>query len=241
MSGGPTALESRLGYRFRDPALLRQALTHPSSGLQPDNQRLEFIGDALFGAALSLLLYREKAQWAEGAMTKLRHFLVSTDSLCDWAKDLDIRLQLPPKADPSHLKTTFRKPLADAMEALLAAIFLDARQAGEDAFPVVCGLVEARFLEAIRQAQEDSWEQHDTKTTLQERAASLGLPAPAYTLVERSGPDHAPTFSVRVTVGPHQGRATARSLKLAQAEAARSALESLPPPSTSLLKGRRLR
>ncbi len=231
MSATSTSLEGRLGYQFHDPSLLRQALTHPSSGIQPDNQRLEFLGDALFGAALSLLLYREKPQWPEGAMTKLGHLLVSTDSLFDWAQDLQLRLQLPPKADPSHLKTSFRKPQADAVEALLAAIFLDCNQVGEDGFQAVYRLIEHRFQEPIRQAGADSWESHDTKTTLQERAASRGLPAPKYELVERSGPDHAPTFLVRVTVGPHRGQAAARSLKQAQAEAARKVLESLPPLS----------
>lgn len=240
MTGTPTALEQRLGYRFRNASLLRQALTHPSSGSLPDNQRLEFIGDALFGAALSLLLYREKPDWAEGALTKLRHLLVSTDSLFTWAQELELRLQLPPKADPSHLKTSFRKPMADAVEALLAAVYLDSKQAGEDGFAAVCALIEHRFLDPIQKAAADSWERHDTKTTLQERAAGQGLPAPNYELVGRSGPDHAPTFTVRVTVGPHQGQAAARSLKLAQAEAARKVLETLPPPSSSLLKPRRM-
>ena len=227
MSGG-TDLERRLGYRFRDPSLLKQALTHPSSGVLPDNQRMEFLGDSLFGAALSLLLFREKPDWPEGSMTKLRHLLVSTDSLHGWAEALELRLQLPPKGDPSHLKTAFRKPLADAVEALLAAIFLDARRAGEDGFSCVCALIEKRFLDPVRSAKADSWERHDTKTTLQERAAGHGLPTPKYETMGRSGPDHAPTFTVRVTVGTHQAEASARSLKQAQIEAARKVLEAFP-------------
>lgn len=230
MKGAPTPLERRLGYSFRNPALLRQALVHPSSGLQPDNQRLEFLGDALFGAALSQLLYREKPQWQEGLMTKLRHLLVSTDSLHAWAESLQLKLQLAPKTDPSHLKTSFRKPLADAVEALLAAVFLDAQQAGGNGFAAVFALVEQRFQEAIRSAEADSWERHDTKTTLQERAASQGLPAPAYELLARTGPDHAPQFQVQVTVGPHLAQATARTLKQAQAEAARLLLQRLAGP-----------
>jgi len=225
VSGIGTALERRLGYRFRDPSLLKQALTHPSSGVLPDNQRLEFLGDSLFGAALSLLLFREKEDWPEGSMTKLRHLLVSTDSLYTWAEDLQLRLQLPPKADPSHLKTAFRKPMADAVEALLAAVFIDSRQTGEDGFSRVCELIEKRFLGPVREAKADSWERHDTKTTLQERAASLGLPVPNYETMDRSGPDHAPTFTVRVTVGQHHAQASARSLKQAQVEAARKVLE----------------
>ena len=231
MSGIATGLERRLDYRFRDPSLLKQALTHPSSGTLPDNQRLEFLGDSLFGAALSLLLFREKEDWPEGSMTKLRHLLVSTESLHSWAEDLELRLQLPPKADPSHLKTAFRKPLADAVEALLAAVFIDAQRAGEDGFSCVCALIEKRFLGPVQQARADSWERHDTKTTLQERAAGQGFPIPKYDTVGRSGPDHAPTFTVRVTVGPHQAQASAHSLKQAQVEAARKVLESFPASS----------
>lgn len=221
-------LESRLGYRFHNPALLKQALTHPSSGIQPDNQRLEYLGDALFGAALSLLLYREKPDWPEGAMTKLRHLLVSTDSLYTWAKDLDLRLNLPAKSDPSHMKTAFRKPLADAVEAILAAIYQDAVAVGKDGFAAVCQAVNQRFQIQVQQAGRDAWEHHDTKTTLQEKAANLGLPAPTYELIKRHGPDHAPTFLVSVQVGPHQAQASAQSLKQAQVAAARLALTLLP-------------
>jgi len=220
-------LETRLGYRFRDRSLLQQALTHPSSGIQPDNQRLEYLGDALFGAALSLLLYREKPDWPEGAMTKLRHLLVSTDSLYAWATELDVRLKLPAKADPSHMKTAFRKPLADAVEALLAAIYQDAQNAGEQGFAAVCQVVNQRFQPKVQQAGRDAWEHHDTKTILQEKAVSRGLPVPNYELVERLGPDHAPTFVVHVQVGPHHAKASARTLKQAQVEAARMVLPML--------------
>ncbi|MCE1228664.1 MAG: ribonuclease III [Firmicutes bacterium] len=218
------SLETRLGYQFQDRRWLEQALTHPSSGIHPDNQRLEYLGDALFGAALSTLLFEEKPDWPEGSLTKLRHFLVSTESLHQWARDLELRLKLPGKSDPSHLKTAFRKPLADAVEALLAAVYLDA---GSEGFAEVRRLVANRFREKVRETGLDAWQQHDTKTTLQERAASLGLPAPAYELRERRGPDHAPHFVVQVRVGPHQAEASARTLKQAQIEAARQVLPKL--------------
>lgn len=224
----PSALEGRLGYRFRDPALLRQALTHPSSGIGPDNQRLEYLGDALLRAALSRLLYREKPAWDEGALSKLQHLLESTEALCAWGAELELRLVLPPGLDPSHLKTTFRKPLADAVEALLAALFLDAEGRGEDGFARVCALVEARFAAQVREATEDAWKRHDAKTQLQEEAARRGLPAPVYTRLGQEGPDHAPRFRVRASVGPHASEAVAGSLKQAQAEAARGILADLP-------------
>lgn len=224
----PSALEGRLGYCFRDPALLRQALTHPSSGIQPDNQRLEYLGDALLRAALSRLLYREKPDWDEGALSKLQHLLESTEALCAWGADLDVRLVLPPRLDPSHLKTAFRKPMADAVEALLAALYLDAEGSGENGFARVCDLVESRFTAPVREATEEAWKRHDAKTQLQEEAARRGLPAPVYTRLGQEGPDHAPRFRVLASVGPHRAEAVAGSLKLAQAEAARGILALLP-------------
>lgn len=229
MSAAPT-LEGRLGYRFRDPALLRQALTHPSSGVKPDNQRLEYLGDALLRAALSRLLYREKPDWDEGALSKLQHLLESTEALCAWGEALRLDLVLPPGVEPGRLKTAFRKPLADAVEALLAALYLDAEAAGESGFAQVCDRVEARFAPQVRAATEDAWKQHDAKTQLQEEAARRGLPAPVYTRLGQEGPDHAPRFRVRASVGSHEAEGVAGSLKLAQAEAARRILSSLPAP-----------
>lgn len=228
------SLEARLGYRFHDTRLLQEALTHPSSGVRPDNQRQEFLGDALLQATLSLLLVREKPTWDEGALSKLRHLMVNTEALCAWARDLDLRLVLPSKGDPSHLKTAFRKPMADAVEALLAAVFLDAAQQGMDGFQQVLGLVEGRYLAAIRAAQADTWKEHDAKSRLQEEAARLGLSAPEYERLGQEGPDHAPRFRVQVRVGDQAAEGVAGSLKLAQAEAARRILNQLspaPPPA----------
>ncbi len=227
------ALEQKLGYSFRNPALLRQALVHPSSGIQPDNQRLEFLGDALFGAALTCLLYRDKPDWPEGSMTKLRHLLVSTETLHEWALELDLKLELPKNSNFKHLKTTFRKPMADAVEALLAAIYLDATEAGENGFQAVCGVVNHHFETAVAQSTESAWQLHDAKTALQEKAAALGLPAPEYVQGPRSGPDHAPLFKVSVKVGTQECRGSGRTIKAAQGEAARKLLELLSVSSKS--------
>lgn len=221
---GDGGFEERLGYRFRDLGLLALALTHPSSGAAQDNQRLEYLGDALLYASLSLLLYREKPDWPEGHLSKLRHVLVSTDALVAWAGDLGLRLDA---GAPAKLKTSFRKPLADAMEALLAAVFLDHRAAGGDGLTEVLRLLEGRFLDEIRRAEVGMWERHDPKTTLQERAAALGLSHPAYELVGRSGPDHAPRFQVRVRVGPHETQAEEGTRRRAEARAAALLLERL--------------
>jgi ribonuclease-3 len=222
----PGDLEVRLGYRFNDPGLLREALTHASAGSPRDNQRLEFLGDALLNFTVALLLHRERPDWQEGSMSKFRGGLVRTESLHEWALDLGLdralRATHPRKAPPMG-----PKPLADALEALLAAIYIDAQSTGEDGILPVRGLVEARFLEAIRKAQTGSWTQLDPKTHLQETAARLGLPAPVYTQVDMAGPGHAPRFTMQVTVGSHSAQAEGSTRKRAEGDAARRLLEHL--------------
>ena len=119
------------------------------------------------------------------------------------------------------------KPLADALEALLAAIYLDALAGGGDGILPVRALVEHRFLERIRQAQPESWTRTDPKTHLQETAARLGLPAPVYEQVGLAGPGHAPRFTMRVSVGPMSGEAEGPTRKGAEGGAARQLLERL--------------
>lgn len=219
-------LEARLGYRFRDPSLLREALTHTSAGSARDNQRLEFLGDALLNFTVALLLHRERPDWQEGSMSKFRGVLVRTESLHEWALELGLerafRAVHPRKAPPMGAK-----PLADALEALLAAIFLDAQAAGEDATTPVRVLVERRFLASIRLANPESWTKLDPKTHLQEQAARLGLPVPVYTLVDLAGPGHAPRFTMRVSVGPHSAQAEGPTRKGAEGDAARRLLDQL--------------
>jgi ribonuclease-3 len=120
-----------------------------------------------------------------------------------------------------------RNPLADSVEALLAAVFLDVQAAGGEPFGTVQEIVARRFLEEIRGAFMGIWEARDSKTTLQERAAVLALPPPIYELVARTGPDHAPTFTVTVRMGSSAATASAGTLKRAQAEAARALLNTL--------------
>jgi len=225
-SDEPGDLQTRLGYRFADSALLREALTHASAGSGRDNQRLEFLGDALLNFSVALLLHRERPDWQEGPMSKLRGMLVRTESLHAWAMDLGLdqalRAAHPRKAPPMG-----PKPLADALEALLAAIFLDAQAAGTEAVSRINALVESRFLEPIRAAHVDSWIRLDPKTHLQETAARLGLPAPAYTQVNQAGPGHAPRFTMRVSVGDEAAEAEGSTRKGAEGEAARRLLDLL--------------
>lgn len=220
------ALEARLGFRFSDRALLQESLTHTSAAKARDNQRLEFLGDALLNFSVALLLHRERPDWQEGSMSKFRGVLVRTDSLHQWALDLGLDRALtathPKKAPPMG-----PKPLADALEALLAAIYLDAQASGRDGAAAAMAVVEARFLEPIRSARPEAWTHLDPKTTLQEAAARLGLSAPVYTLVSQSGPGHAPLFTVQVTVGGHAAEAKGPSRKRAEGDAARQLLDLL--------------
>lgn len=219
-------LEARLGYRFKDQVLLREALTHTSAGSPRDNQRLEFLGDALLNFTVALLLHHERPDWQEGSMSKLRGVLVRTESLHGWALDLGLDRALkathPRKAPPMG-----PKPLADALEALLAAVYLDAETNGMDGGKQVKTLVEARFLEPIRQARPESWTQTDPKTHLQETVARLGLSAPVYDQVELAGPGHAPRFTMRVSVGTLSAQAEGSTRKRAEGVAAQRLLDQL--------------
>ncbi|HJU84769.1 MAG TPA: ribonuclease III domain-containing protein [Holophagaceae bacterium] len=219
----PARLEGRLGYSFRDRALLEEALTHASrhaSGGGRDNQRLEFLGDALLNLCAAHLIHRDQPAWDEGPMSKLRGLLVCTDSLVAWAEDLGLEL----RHGAGRGRAPGAKPLADAVEALLAAVFLDAGGPEGGGLSAVLALVEARFSATIRSAELGMWEQRDAKTTLQERAAKAGLPAPAYTLVGQHGPAHAPRFTVRVRAGAREAEAEAGTRKGAETQAARTLL-----------------
>ncbi|HEX9008737.1 MAG TPA: ribonuclease III domain-containing protein [Holophagaceae bacterium] len=221
--GGPAALEARLGHVFANPGLLNEALTHASTGKGRDNQRLEFLGDALLNFCVALAIHRERPDWEEGPMSKLRGVLVCTEALHAWALDLDLDHTLN-SAGRSSLGP---KPLADAVEALLAAVFLDVQAAGGDGAARVQALVETRHLAAIRSADAGLWARRDAKTTLQETTARLGLPPPSYTLLAQSGPDHAPRFSVRASTGSHAVEAEGGTRKKAETEAARRLLDLL--------------
>lgn len=223
----PSVVADRLGYQFQRPELLVEALTPPSAGLPANHQRLEYLGDALLHAAMGLLIFRLKPEWKEGPMSKLRGMLVNVDSLRAWAEDLAVELVKGPRSPRKPTAMGAQKPISDAMEAVLAAVHEDAVAQGRDGFLAVFELVAARFGDGVRKAQLGIWETQDPKTTLQERAAALGLPAPVYELVRQSGPDHQPVFHVRVTVGPQVAEASGQAVKRAQAEAAAALLPRL--------------
>jgi ribonuclease-3 len=187
-------LAGRLGWRARDAALVARALTHRSAG-GADNERLEFLGDAVLSFVVAELLYREFGDAPEGDLSRYRAALVSGETLADVAETLDIGTHL--RLGPGELRSGgFRRRsiLADAFEALLGAVYLDG---GLDAARAVVERLWRPQLAALRTAPPPK----DPKTRLQEylQARSLGLPA--YSVERVSGEAHEQLFAVRCTVG----------------------------------------
>jgi ribonuclease-3 len=219
--------ELRLGHVFVDKDLLACALTPPSAGLAEDNQRLEFLGDAVLQLCVSNLIYALHPDWREGSMSKLRGMLVCTESLKVWAKELGLELARGPRSPKQATGSSPGKPLADAMEAVIAAVYLDEEGQGRQGLPAANSVIAKHFELQIRQAFEGIWAERDSKTTLQETSASMGFPPPCYELLQKSGPDHAPHFLVRVQAAGVEAHGEAPTLKSAQAQAAREALRLL--------------
>ncbi len=213
-----TKLEKALGYTFRDAALLRRALTHPSMGKQ-DNQRLEFLGDAVLQYLMSDKLYREHPEDREGGLTHLRALLVCEAALSQVASRLGVGDAL--RMDRGEEMTGGReKPsvLCDAMEAILAAVYLDGG------------------IEAAREVMERCWPgpeevrlpAQDSKGALQELMQRGGGEPPEYRITGQSGPPHDPRFEATVyRNGEPLASGSGSTKKHAEQEAALQALRIL--------------
>ena len=188
-----TVLQDRLGYTFKDKKLLKVALTHPSLDGQESYQRLEFLGDRVLGLVISTWLFDLYPKEKEGTLNAKFSFLVRGSTLADLARSLDIsphiRVATSAEKDGSAANDSV---LADVMEAIIGALYQDS------------GFREAeRFIKhhwAGLLKTVDSAEQ-DPKTALQEWAQGRGLPLPEYKMIDRSGPDHDPKFTIEVLVG----------------------------------------
>jgi len=222
-------LEQALGYRFRDASLLERALTHSSavadSGepLPADNEQLEYLGDAVLGLLVSDYLLAAFPNWSEGQLSRARARLVNAVSLNAAAQRLGLGEHL--LLGRGEEKTGGRrKPalLADAFEALVAAIYLDAGLDPAREF------VARALLSAALDAEGDRIGRADYKSELQELLQSCGWPAAQYQVLRETGPDHQKTFLVKVTVA---GRVTATGAgsnkKESEQSAAQQALEQL--------------
>lgn len=210
-----------LDYRFRDPALAQLALTHRSVG-KPNNERMEFLGDALLGAVIAELLFEVHPKASEGELSRLRAQLVNGQALAEVARELALGDAL--KLGPGELKSGgFRRDsiLADAFEALVAAVYLDG------GFDACRQTVRALFGERIALLRRSS---KDAKTRLQEWLQARGWALPRYELTASHGDDHAKTFDIRCSIAEPQplvAEASGSSRRVAEQDAAQTILDQL--------------
>jgi len=232
MQAAAEALQAKLGYRFRNPELLRRALSHrswlsergspmPENG---DNEQFEFLGDSVLGFVVSEALVRRHPAVREGQLSQWKAQLVSAAHLHRCAKALHLGEHLLLGRGEERNGGRDRKTLlANAFEAIIAAIHVDG---GIDA---AREFIEEHVLRELDQgATVDSLGLLNHKGMLHERAQALGLPAPQYTTIETSGPDHAKVFTVEVRVGEMlSSRASGSSKKAASQQAAEILMEQL--------------
>jgi ribonuclease-3 len=251
-----TALETALGYHFRRRAVVEQAVTHSSQAReqeaqQPgvdskykvsDNEQLEFLGDAVLALITSEELFQRFPQFREGELSKLRAHLVSERHLIQVAQQLELghylRLGRGEEKSGGRGKTAL---LVDALEAILAAIYLDGGL--EPAREFVLQKIVAPEL-ARMEREGGTLPVTDFKSALQEAVQGLGLPQPSYVLVQEAGPEHSKTFTVeaRLNMKDHKGqaefvgRAQGTTKKTAEQDAARQLLTYLASSSKAAVK-----
>lgn len=242
----PETLQHTLDHQFSRPELLVQALTHSSfareteshlgsvSGSVGDNEQMEFLGDAILGFLTSQELFQRFPQFQEGQLSKTRAYLVSEEHLIRVAKELQVgrylRLGHGEEKSGGRHKTAL---LVDALEAVLAALYLDAGL--EKARVFVCQRIVNPELERLQKQSSGGLPVTDFKSALQEAAHSLGAPQPSYVLVKERGPEHSKTFTVEARLQPrgegsrlhYTARAEGATKKQAEQSAARQALEYL--------------
>ncbi|HEX6143826.1 MAG TPA: ribonuclease III [Geminicoccaceae bacterium] len=214
-------LEERLGHAFTRPALLEQALTHASvqgrgrSRRRPlSNERLEFLGDRVLGLAVAESLMRRFPDDPEGALSARHSVLVSEVTLARVARGIDLGPALEVAPGQTNLDRDAPALLANALEAVIAAVYLDA------GWPAAAAVV-GRLLEG--QIAAVTLPPKDPKSMLQERLQGEGLPLPRYEVVKVEGPDHAPSFEVRASLQGTEVSASAAAPSKRAAEQAAAA------------------
>lgn len=217
-------LEKQIKYRFRKKALLEAALTHPSfryedAATEEDNQRLEFLGDAVLGLLAADLLMERNLQAAEGELTKQKSSITSGSALASVARSLGLgeHLRLG-KGEAASGGNDRDSNLEDALEALLGAIWLDGGLKAARKF------FERNIFQTLEKA-EPAFE--NPKGMLQEYAQKKGYAVPDYRVVEATGPDHARHYSVEVTVSTYSYRGEGSSRREAEKQAAQQAVACL--------------
>ncbi len=222
LSGDLRAFEGRIGHHFADPALLVRAVTHASmsSANRDDNQRLEFLGDRVLGLVMAQALLDSDKGASEGQLAPRFNALVRKETCAEVAREIDLGQVL--KLGRSEMISGGRRKqalLGDAIEAVIAAVYLDA------GFETARDMI-LRFWGARIDTVED--DARDPKTALQEWAQARKLNPPKYLQTARSGPDHAPVFTIaaRLETG-EEAAATAPSKRAAEQAAARALLAQL--------------
>jgi ribonuclease III len=220
-------LQDQLGYHFRNPELLRVALTHPSVAHElgaaiQHNQRLEFLGDSVLGLVLTEELYQKFPGVGEGPLTKARAHMVNRRTLADQGRRLNLGNHLIlSRGEELHGGRNRSSALADAFEAVLGAIFMDGGFEVAREFTLKC--FEDAFGEELELPNLEN-----PKGELQEALQSKSSEAPQYHLAAITGPDHDRDFECVVThEGVELGRGKGKSKKTAESEAAKVALETL--------------
>jgi len=220
------SLQEKLGYTFVNPDLLKNALAHSSYANASDssgtssNERLEFLGDSLLGMTVALLIYERRSDLTEGQMTKLRAGLVCEHSLAEVAAELDLgdylllgrgEIQGGGRGRPSIL--------SDALEAVIAAMYLDG------GFEPIKRFITACF---VRRIEQPVLSNSDYKTLLQEMIQINAEKVISYAVIDEHGPDHDKSFVVEVRINDKPfGVGVGKSKKSAQQEAAKAAIEAI--------------
>ena len=229
LQNGVSEFEQRIGYTFEKRELLRRALTHKSYSHEAKeldvrhNETFEFLGDSVLGFVIGDLLFQQFPELDEGAMSKMKAFLVSAPSLAAKARHFgmgDVIL-----LGVGEEKTGGRKKdslLANLYEAMIAAVYLDG------GIEPARDLIIRSFREDIEKIDQQDLLFRDYKTALQEIAQGRGLQLPEYRVVDEVGPDHDKTFIVEVKVGSLVTRGEGSSKKEAQQQAAKHALREFP-------------
>lgn len=220
LSADLLAFQARIGHEFRRPELLLRAVTHASIGsaTRPDNQRLEFLGDRVLGLTMAEALLAADKAATEGQLAPRFNALVRKETCAEVAREVGLGEVL--KLGRSEMLSGGRRKealLGDAMEAVIAAVHLDA------GFEAARALVLRLWGGRIGTVEADA---RDPKTALQEWAQARGMPPPAYAETGRKGPDHQPVFTVQVSLATGEAaEAAAGSKRAAEQAAARALLE----------------
>jgi ribonuclease-3 len=220
------AFQKTAGVRFKSLKLLNLSFIHRSvaneSGHKYNNERLEFLGDAVLGAATAALLYKELADKAEGELAKVKSVVVSEDTLSGVARELQIdTLLLLGRGEELSGGRKKNAILADALEALIGALYLDS------GYKAAYTFVSSRIGPEIDRVLNNHHHQ-DYKSLLQELSQRIYRKYPVYHLLKRSGPDHARLFWMEVTVNSQTfGPGMGKNKKSAEQEAAKQAYEQL--------------